>query len=235
MTTVMKEVIRLVKENPDYAEDLARALLAAKSEGEISAAFVKIDEANKLNGVTDLEEITRVRVEGIMIKYSEEAELTAAKLKNKFNEDALATTTKKQLEQLGQTAQASLNTAMAKAKSDMKGAVDGVAKGQDTSFGEGAINTIKLAAEIEASMNYVKEKARFDTADADKSFRTAVKTAKTNKEVNEVTDSVVTFVEKFQKDLKKELDDVISKGENDPNLEDRLPEAKDFRDLILSE
>jgi len=35
--------------------------------------------------------------------------------------------------------------------------------------------------------------------------------------------------------LKKELDDVISKGENDPNLEDRLPEAKDFRDLILSE
>jgi hypothetical protein len=129
MTTVMKEVIRLVKENPDYAEDLARALLAAKSEGEISAAFVKIDEANKLNGVTDLEEITRVRVEGIMIKYSEEAELTAAKLKNKFNEDALATTTKKQLEPLGQTAQASLNTAMAKAKSDMKGAVDGVAKG----------------------------------------------------------------------------------------------------------
>jgi len=104
MTTVMKEVIRLVKENPDYAEDLARALLAAKSEGEISAAFVKIDEANKLNGVTDLEEITRVRVEGIMIKYAEEAELTAAKLKNKFNEDAFATTTKKQLEQLGQTA-----------------------------------------------------------------------------------------------------------------------------------
>jgi len=84
-------------------------------------------------------------------------------------------------------------------------------------------------------MNYVKEKARFDTADADKSFRKAVNSAKTNKEVNEVTDSVVTFVEKFQKDLKKELDDVISKGENDPNLEDRLPEAKDFRDLILSE
>lgn len=84
-------------------------------------------------------------------------------------------------------------------------------------------------------MNYVKEKARFDTADADKSFRDSVKKAKTTKDVDDVTDSVVTFVGKFQKNLKDELDAVISKGEDDPNLKDRLPEAKDYRDLILSE
>lgn len=46
-------------------------------------------------------------------------------------------------------------------------------------------------------MNYVKEKARFETAEAEKAFKTAIANANTEAEVNKVTESTVTFVEKF--------------------------------------
>lgn len=115
----------------------------------------------------------------------------------------------------------------------MKAAVEAVAPNWDLSQGNEAVNTIKLAAEIEAEMNYIKEEARFGTADADKSFRTAVAAAKTEKEVNKVTDSVVGFVTGFQKEMTDRLNGVIEKGRADPKLEDRIPDAEAYRDEIL--
>jgi vacuolar-type H+-ATPase subunit D/Vma8 len=63
----MNAVINIVKDNEDYAEELARKLLEATSSTQVSAAFVAIKEKFETKDIVDPEIIINKKVENIMI------------------------------------------------------------------------------------------------------------------------------------------------------------------------
>jgi hypothetical protein len=67
MTKTMNAVINIVKDNEDYAEELARKLLEATSSTQVSAAFVAIKEKFETKDIVDPEIIINKKVENIMI------------------------------------------------------------------------------------------------------------------------------------------------------------------------
>jgi vacuolar-type H+-ATPase subunit D/Vma8 len=67
MTKTMNAVIKIVKDNEDYAEELARKLLEATSSTQVSAAFVAIKEKFETKDIVDPEIIINKKVENIMI------------------------------------------------------------------------------------------------------------------------------------------------------------------------
>jgi hypothetical protein len=93
---VMKAVLKSLADNDEYAEELAKGLLAAKTGKEVSGAFGKIKELIDAEGVdsSDAEALLNIKLANMMQGFIENAGFDISEIKTAFDEAAAAATSK---------------------------------------------------------------------------------------------------------------------------------------------